>query len=175
VRLVRWILLAGVTALAVGVAGASALGERESANNAPTPVLVCRDGKWVATTLPRSEVVRRPVPQLCSAEFPRGGVPLGCSVLGDSVRTGNRVSFVRGTSITCQSPDVDVWLSAVGEPRVSDYPGYLRRGGRGPTRFLKLPWSNRNLHCSDHERGLTCTNRSGHGFWLGVAGGYRTF
>lgn len=69
VRLVRWVVLAIVIGLAIGVEGAAPR-ERE-VQNAPTPVLVCRDGKWVATTKPRGVALPGAREVLHPSEFVR--------------------------------------------------------------------------------------------------------
>jgi hypothetical protein len=36
-------------------------------------------------------------------------------------------------------------------------------------------WSGAGFRCASRRGGLTCTNRSGHGWWLGRYRGYRIF
>ncbi len=36
-------------------------------------------------------------------------------------------------------------------------------------------WAGAGFHCASRRTGLTCTNRIGHGWWLGRYRGYRLF
>jgi hypothetical protein len=92
----------------------------------------------------------------------------------------------------CWTPNdgFTLWLGASGRPKKSydiDNKWY-HSGSVGLLRFGQNYWANADyqqgtrigrgsvlFRCRSRSNGLTCSNRAGHGFWLGRYRGYRLF
>lgn len=80
--------------------------------------------------------------------------------------------------LMCWTPNdgFTVTMSARGRPSKSygkpgyhdPYPGFMLRFGETHTMV-------RTYTCTSRRTGVTCTNRAGHGWWLGRFRGYRLF
>jgi hypothetical protein len=137
-----------------------------------------------AVVFPAAVAAREPY-----ATFYTPGKAVLCSSLVDL--TGDNRSFV--PSLFCWTPNdgFNIALSASRRPRASTqkaYKWHYEPGGR-PLGFGQAWWINREgvqglgrggvgdvlIRCVSRTNGLTCTNRAGHGFWLGRFRGYRLF
>ena len=123
------------------------------------------------------------------ASFYTPGKAALCSMVVDI--TGENPTYVPWLYCWTPNDGFTVTLTASRRPHASTVKAnkwHYEPGGR-PLGFGKAWWMNRDsasgwgsggagdvlIRCVSRASGLTCTNRAGHGFWLGRFRGYRLY